>query len=140
VKQVAERLRGAGLRVTAPRVAILCALEKDRTHPTAEQLFESLREGHPSLSLSTVYNTLEIFLQQGLCRRVNSDGSLRVDGTLRPHDHAVCRSCGTIFDIDRKHFAVPSLPARLPHGLRVTGFHVEYDVVCTGCRNGGGDA
>ncbi len=136
--QRAERLRQAGLRVTAPRLAILAALEADRTHPTAEQLFDTLRRAHPSLSLSTVYKTLESFLSTGLCRRINSDGSLRVDGTTHDHDHAVCRGCGRVFDVDRRHAGVTEPPAKLPHGLAVSGFRIEYDVICASCRGGGG--
>ena len=138
MQQRAERLREAGLKVTAPRLLILAALELDRGHPTAEQLHEALHRNHPSLSLSTVYKTLEAFLRAGLCRRVNSEGSLRVDGVSKEHDHAVCRTCGRIFDIDRKHAPVGDLPGRLPSGLVVNGFRIEYDVICAACRSGGG--
>lgn len=133
-QQRALRLREAGLKVTAPRLTILAALESDRSHPNAEELFARLRADHPSLSLSTVYKTLEAFLRAGLCRRVNAEGSLRVDGTPKLHDHAVCRSCGTIFDIERRHAAMTDMPATLPRGLVVEGFRIEYDVVCAGCR------
>ena len=131
----AERLKGSGLRVTAPRLTILAALEADRTHPTAEEIHAKLRTRHPSLSLSTVYKTLEAFLRAGLVRRVATDGSLRVDGGLKEHDHAYCRTCGRVFDIDRRHFGSAEAPARLPQGLAVQGFRIEYDVVCTTCRS-----
>lgn len=130
----ADRLREAGLKVTAPRLTILAALETDRSHPNAEELLDRLRAEHPSLSLSTVYKTLETFLRAGLCRRVNAEGSLRVDGTPRRHDHAVCRGCGTIFDVDRRHAGITELPKTLPRGLAVEGFRIEYDVVCAQCR------
>lgn len=132
--QRAVRLREAGLKVTAPRLTILAALEADRSHPNADELFARLRVEHPSLSLSTVYKTLEAFLRAGLCRRVNAEGSLRVDGTTRLHDHAVCRACGAIFDIDRRHAAVHAMPSALPRGLVVEGFRIEYDVSCAACR------
>ncbi len=131
----AERLREAGLRVTAPRLAILGALEADRSHPNAEQLYAALRDGHPSLSLSTVYKTLEAFLRAGLVRRVATDGSLRVDGVLKEHDHAYCRACARVFDVDRRHFESAEAPVRLPQGLAVQGFRIEYDVVCATCRS-----
>jgi Fe2+ or Zn2+ uptake regulation protein len=129
-------LRDAGLRVTGPRVAILRALYGDRSHPTAERIHTRLRDDLPSLSLSTVYNTLETFIAKGLCRRVRSDGAgLRVDGITSSHDHAVCTACGRIFDVERADFRLPALPLSLPGGLEVTGVHVEYDVVCGTCRN-----
>jgi Fe2+ or Zn2+ uptake regulation protein len=131
----AERLRSAGLRVTAPRLAILGVLEADRSHPNAEQVLAALRREHPSLSLSTVYKTIEAFLRAGLVRRVATDGSLRVDGVLKEHDHAVCRACARVFDIDRRHFGSADVPERLPQGLAVRGFRIEYDVVCATCRS-----
>lgn len=133
----ARRLREAGLRVTAPRLAILDALEGDWRHPGAEEIYESLSPGHPSLSLSTVYLTLEAFVRTGLIRKVSgTDGRLRVDGTLQDHDHAVCQSCGTIFDVDRDRFPHADAPRRLPRGLEVRRVRVEYDVVCSACRKG----
>jgi Fur family peroxide stress response transcriptional regulator len=116
-------------------MVILAALEHDRSHPTAEQLYETLRQDHPSLSLSTVYQTLDAFIRTGLCRRVSGAGDrLRVDGTPQDHDHAVCRLCGTIFDIDRQQFRLPTPPAQLPNGLIVTGLRFEYEVICAICH------
>lgn len=137
--QAAQRLRDAGLRATGARVAILEALTGDRRHPTAEMLFESLRTRFPSLSLSTVYATLECFLQRGLIRRVTgTSGRLRVDGTPQDHDHAVCRQCGDVFDVDRRWLERPNPPRELPNGLHVTNLHIEYEVVCPPCAQGQG--
>lgn len=130
----AERLRQAGLKATAPRLLILAALEGDRSHPTAEELFERLRRAHPSLSLSTVYNTLESFLHSGLCQRVNVDGSLRVDGVNDVHDHAICRRCGRVFDINGRRAPLADLRARLPRNVSLHGVRVQYDVTCADCR------
>jgi Fe2+ or Zn2+ uptake regulation protein len=130
----ADRLRFAGLKVTAPRLAILEALEKDRRHPSAEMLHESLRDDHPSLSLSTIYATLDAFARSGLLRRIGGNGGkVRVDGTEQDHDHAVCRGCGSVFDVDRSLIARPTPPERLPEGLRVTNLYIEYEVVCAAC-------
>ena len=132
---VVTALREAGLRATGPRVAILGALLDDRSHPTAERIHARLQDELPSLSLSTVYSTLETFITAGLCRRVRSDGSrLRVDGILDEHDHAVCTACGLIFDVDREIFSLPSPPESLPGDLEVRAVRVEYDVMCGDCR------
>jgi Fe2+ or Zn2+ uptake regulation protein len=131
-----ERLRQAGLKATGPRVILLTALEQNRSHPTAELLYASLQVDHPSLSLSTVYQTLDAFIRTGLCRRVSEAGNrLRVDGTPQDHDHAICRTCGLIFDIDRQHLPRPTPPAQLPQDLTVTGLRVEYDVICEACQS-----
>jgi Fe2+ or Zn2+ uptake regulation protein len=133
--QQVERLHQVGLKATWPRLLILEALEHDPDHPTAEQLHRELRKKYPSLSLSTVYQTLEAFLRTGLCRRVTDIADrLRVDGTPRDHDHAVCRICGVIFDIDCTHFPLPPPPTSLPNDLVVTGLRLEYEVICGACR------
>lgn len=140
MSRMAERLRRVGLKATGPRMVLLEALEQDRSHPTAEQLYETLRPQHSSLSISTVYQTLAAFLRTGLCRRVSAAGDrLRVDGTPQDHDHAVCRGCGTIFDIDRQLLPLPTPPDHLPHGLTVTGLRVEYEVICAACREAAGE-
>jgi Fe2+ or Zn2+ uptake regulation protein len=130
----ADRLRRAGLRVTGPRVAILAELALNRTHPGAEDIHRRLAARHPSLSVSTVYLTLEAFARAGLIHRLPSrDGRLRVDGTVADHDHATCRTCGTVFDILRDG-PRPPLPARLPPGLSVLEARIEYDVLCRDCQ------
>ena len=132
---IVEQLHRVGLRATGPRVLILAALEHDCSHPTAEQLFETLRPAYPSLSLSTVYQTLDTFIHTGLCRRISDAGDrLRVDGTPQDHDHAVCQTCGAIFDIDRQQFPPPVPPAQLSNGLLVIGLRLAYEVICTACR------
>jgi len=137
-ERLAQRIRAAGLKVTGPRLAILEQLERDVSHPTAEEVLAVLRKEHPSLSLSTVYKTLEAFLGAGLCHRVVGDGvRLRVDGVTEPHDHAVCRSCGRIFDVDRVLYPLPPPPTRLPDGLSVTGMRIQYDVECSDCGDRG---
>jgi Fur family peroxide stress response transcriptional regulator len=131
-----EQLHQAGLKATGPRLMILEAIENHLHHPTVEQIYTSLLDDHPSLSLSTVYETLDVFIRNGLCRRVTGAGDrMRVDGTPQDHDHAVCQSCGDIFDVDRQVCPLPPPPKQLPNGLLVQGLRlVEYDVICLACR------
>ena len=64
------------------------------------------------------------------------DGRLRVDGTQEDHDHALCRGCGTVFDVDRSCYPLPQAPRCLPRGLDVVSVRVEYDVICSRCGDG----
>lgn len=114
---------------------ILEAIGNNCHHPTVEQIHASLLDHHPSLSLSTVYETLDVFIRNGLCRRITGAGDcMRVDGTPQDHDHAICWVCRAIFDIDQQWFPLPAPPTRLPNGLLVKGLRLEYDVICTACR------
>ncbi|MBD3334413.1 MAG: transcriptional repressor [Candidatus Eisenbacteria bacterium] len=136
-RDLAILLRERGLRATGPRLLILSRLQELRDHPTPEQIHDALRDVHPTLSLSTVYGTLEAFLEAGLCRRVaTTDARLRVDGTIHEHDHAVCRLCGAILDLDRTEEWAPPVPPHLPPGMRLVGARVEYDVICPACAAG----
>ena len=136
IADVAARLREAGLRVTTPRLAVLEELERNRSHPNPLDVHRVLSARHPSLSLSTVYLTIEAFAKAGLLRRMPArDGRLRVDGVVDEHDHAVCRRCGDVFDLPGKA-SVPQVPrGGLPRGTRVLGGRIEYDVVCARCRS-----
>ncbi len=78
------------LKATGPRVAILDAIERNHNHPSAEEIYQELAESHPTLSLSTVYGTLNAFVRAGLVRKLSEvDGRLRIEGateTARPCD------------------------------------------------------
>lgn len=130
----AARLREAGLKATGPRVAILDAIERNPNHPSAEEIYQELAESHPTLSLSTVYGTLNAFVRAGLVRKLSEvDGRLRIEGATQAHDHAICRICGAIFDVAPNPESVPAPPAELPGGLVVLDMRIEYDVVCAEC-------
>ena len=134
----ATRLRTAGLRPTASRLAILEILEDDRRHPTAEMVLATLASRMPSLSLSTVYATLETFLGAGMIRRIRgAKDKLRVDGTQQDHDHAICRRCGGVFDVPQHLVPRPTTPPSLPDGLKLVDLHIEYEVECSACRGTG---
>ena len=140
-KHPADRIRTAGLKVSAARVAILGALEADRSHPTAEQVFEGLRTSQPSLSLSTVYKTLDAFSRVGQCRRlVGEGGGLRFDGVLVDHDHALCRACGAVYDIAPVERIRPAPPPALLEAMHVAAVRVEYEVVCPRCCSSSSEA
>jgi Fur family transcriptional regulator, peroxide stress response regulator len=135
VADVAARLREAGFRVTAPRVAVLGELERNRSHPNPLEVHRVLSARHPSLSLSTVYLTIEAFAKAGLLRRMPArDGHLRVDGVAEAHDHAVCRHCGDVFDLPAQASVPRAAPRGLPRGTRVLGARIEYDVRCARCQ------
>lgn len=95
-----KRLKAAGFRLTPQRRAILEFFQGDCGHLTPQQVYAQLSPAVPSLSLATVYNTLEVFVDVGLITRIiASDGQTYFDSTVAPHHHAVCDGCGEIFDV-----------------------------------------
>lgn len=91
-------LRNHGLRVTRQREDIYAALAAVKTHPTADELYSMVREQQHGLSLATVYNTLEVFVEAGLCQRIHASGATRYDATTHTHAHAQT-SDGRVIDL-----------------------------------------
>ena len=90
-------LRSHGLRVTPQRLAVLAALQATPDHPSAEEVFEEIREKMPSVSLATVYNALGELRRVGQLRALPVSGRVRYDLASRgPHNHLVCESCQRI--------------------------------------------
>jgi Fe2+ or Zn2+ uptake regulation protein len=99
--EYADRLRMADLRVTRPRVAVLEAVDA-RPHADTETIFSAVRIGLPDVSRQAVYDVLNALTAVGLVRRIQPLGSVaRYESRVGDnHHHLVCRSCGTITDID----------------------------------------
>lgn len=103
-----EHLRRAGLKLTRQRVAVVREIADDRSHPTAQALFQRLQKSVANMSFATVYNTLDALVREGLCSaRALSPGPTRFDPNTTPHHHAVCDDCGLVIDL-------PEFPARKP--------------------------
>src|SRR5918998_4226514 len=95
-----ERLRGAGLKLTPQRLAVLEYLQRAPGHPTAEQIGADLNRRLPRAARATVYNALRALRDAGLVSEVRLDGATaRYDVNLSPHHHFICRRCGRIEDV-----------------------------------------
>ena len=100
VERMLAGVRAAGLKLTPQRMAIVKELAADETHPTAQEIYERLRAGLPTMSFATVYNTLGALSSAGLCAALSlSPGSGRVDPNMDPHHHVVCDVCGAVRDM-----------------------------------------
>ena len=122
------------LRMTSQRRIILEELRKVATHPTADQLYLSVRERLPRISLATVYRNLELLVREGLIQRVEFGGSqMRFDGNPDAHHHLRCLSCGEVRDAGAR---IPSLQRamRPGSGYEITGYHLEFTGFCARCR------
>ena len=99
-KELKAELEGAGIRATAQRVAILGFMRENPVHPTAEVVYEALRDNVGSLSLTTVYNTLKLFVEHSLVSMLTIDDTFRCfDGNVEMHVHLMCRNCKKIMDM-----------------------------------------
>ncbi|GAA4548320.1 Fur family transcriptional regulator [Streptomyces collinus] len=130
----AEELRGAGLRVTAARVALLEAV-RDGDHLGAEAIASEVRGRVGHISVQAVYEGLHALTAAGLIRRLDPPGSPALyEGRVGDnHHHLVCRSCGSVADVDCAVGHAPCLTASDDRGFAVDEAEVIYWGLCPAC-------
>ncbi|WP_034386367.1 Fur family transcriptional regulator [Deinococcus sp. YIM 77859] len=123
------------VRQTRQRQAVIEVLRESREHPDAAWIHSRVRELLPSVSLGTVYRTLDALVRDGVVVTIERAGqATRYDYKRagEDHHHAVCRSCGAIFDVEAG--MLPTLPAAaLPPGFQVTDVRLEFMGICPEC-------
>jgi Fur family ferric uptake transcriptional regulator len=122
-------------RMTRQRKIILEELRKLKTHPTADELYDAVRERLPRISLGTVYRNLDVLQENGEVLKLESAGSQkRFDGDIRPHYHVRCVRCGRVGDVENEVADLDVSGVNAP-GFTITGGTVEFYGVCDICRN-----
>jgi Fur family ferric uptake transcriptional regulator len=136
----AEELRGAGLRVTAARVALLETV-RDGDHLDVETVATGVRERVGHISLQAVYEALHALTTAGLVRRIEPPGSPALfEGRVGDnHHHLVCRSCGAVADVDCAVGHTPCLTASDDRGFSIDEAEVIYWGLCPACSTPRGD-
>ena len=131
---IAEELRGAGLRVTAARVALLQTV-REGDHLGVEAIASGVRDRIGHISLQAVYEALHALTAAGLVRRIEPAGSpARFEGRVADnHHHVVCRSCGAVADVNCAVGEAPCLTASDDHGFSVDEAQVIYWGLCPDC-------
>jgi Fe2+ or Zn2+ uptake regulation protein len=131
---IADELRGAGLRVTAARAALLETV-RDGDHLGVEAIASGVRDRIGHISLQAVYEALHALTAAGLVRRIEPDGRpARFEGRVADnHHHVVCRSCGAVADVDCAVGEAPCLTASDDHGFSVDEAQVIYWGLCPDC-------
>ncbi|MBZ5738720.1 Fur family transcriptional regulator [Nocardioides mangrovi] len=131
---LSEQLRGAGLRVTRPRLAVLDAVS-GLPHADTDSIIGAVRRELPSVSHQAVYDSLHTLTAAGLVRRIQPTGSVaRYETRIGDnHHHVVCRSCGAIADVDCAVGEAPCLDASDQHGFVIDEAEVIYWGLCPSC-------
>ena len=131
-----QSLRGAGLRVTRPRVAVLAAVH-DHPHAETDVLIEAARLQLGEVSHQAVYDVLKALTAAGLVRRIQPSNSVaRYEARVGDnHHHVVCRGCGSIADVDCAVGDTPCLTATDDHGFTIDEAEVIYWGLCSDCTS-----
>jgi Fur family ferric uptake transcriptional regulator len=134
--QIAALLRDAGLRVTAPRVAVLTAVHA-YPHADTDTLISAVRQDLGSVSHQAVYDVLRALTGVELVRRIEPAGSVaRYEAREKDnHHHVVCRSCGAIADVDCAVGDTPCLTAANDQGFEIDEAEVVYWGTCPACQH-----
>lgn len=99
ISDLIKALKNKNIRPLYQRIRVFEYLNKNQCHPTAEQIFEGLKREIPTLSKTTIYNALNLFLENGLVRAVNiEEHETRYDIITEKHGHFKCEICGEIID------------------------------------------
>ncbi|MEU3458018.1 Fur family transcriptional regulator [Micromonospora sp. NPDC006766] len=133
-----QMLRGAALRVTRPRVAVLGAVQA-HPHADTDSIIGAVRTELPEVSRQAVYDVLRALTVVGLVRRIEPPGTAaRYESRVGDnHHHVVCRSCGLIADVDCAVGAAPCLAASDGHGYSIDEAEVTYWGRCPDCSTAG---
>lgn len=117
------------------REEIRMAVQKSSVHPTAEDVYEVLRGQASKVSLSTVYRNLHLLAEEGILQKLYMpNGSLRFDGLLTPHQHAVCTACGKVFDVNYDAVGLEEA-VEFQTGLTVSLVQVSIAGTCSVCKS-----
>lgn len=123
------------LRVTHQRLEIYKALLKSEIHPSVEDIYKSIVNIMPTISLDTVYRTIETFVELGIITRLEIlDDRRRFDANMEPHQHFICVSCKTIVDLEWPEFDELDVPEMAIKGFgEILGIHAEVRGICYKC-------
>ena len=129
-------LKEAGLRLTPQRIAICKLLSESREHPTAARIHQALQAEYPSLSLMTVYNTLNTLVDLGVVNALGhaGDGNVHYDGDTSPHINLACVSCHCIVDVPSPRLADLDAEVSSDTGYKLLGARLMYYGLCPKCQ------
>lgn len=121
-----EKLEKGGIQASAPRLAIAHYIFSTEDHPTAEIVKTKVEKYFPTVSLATVYNTLNLFVEKGLLKTFRDQGSdqLRYDPLLEPHFHFVDEDSGKIIDLSTEALHISQNPQLLQDQFLVSSVEV----------------
>ncbi len=128
-----ELLREYGIPPSLQRIKILEYLHNFKTHPTADMIYQALLDEMPTLSKTTVYNTLKTFTEKGILVALSLfENEVRYEYNTDPHIHFKCVNCGKIYDLDKTYDLYKDDEI---DGHKITEHHVNLKGICKSCRD-----
>lgn len=131
LEQLKKELLQKNIKLSYQRMRVLEYLALNNCHPTVDQIYTEIHKEIPTLSKTTVYNTLRVLMDAGLIRVITiEDNETRYDINLKPHGHFKCNPCGEVFDFN---IDIDSLRSEGLYGFKVYDKDVYFKGVCPNC-------
>lgn len=132
--QIYKYLLKFDIKPSVQRTAVMDYLMQHKTHPTIDEIYSSLSPSMPTLSKTTIYNTLNLFVQKGAVLQLAIDEkNARYDADIKDHAHFMCKNCGKvtdIFDLKSEMFNKPAIKDFDIHTVEIS-----YSGICSDCKN-----
>jgi Fur family peroxide stress response transcriptional regulator len=126
----AKLLQDKGIRPSVIRMQVLEYLLEHRTHPTVEEVYEALSKTMPTLSKTSVYNTLHLLSENGIILEITIDPSkVRYDADVSLHGHFKCEKCSGVWD-----FQVLQVQSSLPKEFEIKAKDIYFTGICENCQ------
>ncbi len=132
---IIKALRGKGYKATPQRIAISRFTLSSKDHPTAQRIYSEVRRVYPTVSLATVYKTIQILKSAGLIQEMSSSqGQTRFDSDIKPHINLVCLKCGSIEDWEDSILSEIIAKAAAVTNFTATGQSFDVYGICQSCE------
>lgn len=123
-------------RQSKQRTRILDLLRSTENHPTADWLYEKLKNEFPRLSLGTVYRNLSILTEQGKIKKIRFGSTFdRFEANIKPHDHLICESCGKILDFEIPVYEDLELKVKQQTNFTIHHHKIDFYGICAECNS-----
>ncbi|MCA9732260.1 MAG: transcriptional repressor [Deferribacteres bacterium] len=132
IETVKNLLEAKGVKPSFQRISVLKYMLQKKNHPSVDMIYQNLITQIPTLSRTTIYNTLKLLNKKRVIASLSiSDTELRYDYISDPHDHFLCKQCGQIFDIDA---LTEAMEPKEINGHDVHEVQVNAKGICSSCR------
>jgi len=139
MSEIAEFLtdcKKMGIKITPQRLAIYKILAAKAKHPTINELYEEIKKDYPSLSLNTIYKTIQLFIELGIVSQFTSrEGVIRYEAKLLPHHHVLCLKCRKIHDVFDSSLDELKISPPLKNEFEIIRHDVIFYGYCSECKS-----
>jgi Fur family peroxide stress response transcriptional regulator len=134
-EKLVEKCRRQGFKITPQRLAIFDALHNNNNHPTAEMLYKEISRKYPTITLTTVYKTLDMLINMGEIVSLDINPERKhFDPRTELHHHIICEKCKQIMDVFEVESEIKP-PKEIENKFVLKGYHIDFYGICQKCRD-----